>query len=98
MTQSPSVDTTNALLHYFPVSPPHESQQVQKHISSLSTAPPPPPPSPHRDSGLGPLYAMRGVAYTHRMWTATKQVLAAHVRTHFHLTMGKDNVGRYEWA
>ena len=31
---------------------------------------------------------MSGVAYTHRMWTATRGVLAAHTRTHFHLTMG----------
>ena len=42
MTQSLTVDTTNALLRLLPRLSPPESQQVQEHISSLFNAPPPP--------------------------------------------------------
>ena len=37
----------------------------------------------------------RAVAYTHRMWTATRQDLAGHTRTHFHLTMGAHRLNQW---
>ena len=43
---------------------------------------------------FGALYTMRGAAHTHWISTMTWQDLAAHVRAHYHLTMGVRRLGQ----
>ena len=66
-----------------------------EHISSLSTAPPPPTLTCLHPGTWGRVLYTPCMAYTHRMWTATRQDLAAHARTHFYPTMGAHRLTRW---